>query len=207
MSPLPGEEDACMSKTRIERDSFGPIDVASGRLWGAQTQRSLEFFRISGERMPHELILALALTKKAAAAVNRDLGLLEKEPILVDGVSISPRSVFAAAAEPRFKFPGEPDLVVMRVQVQGLKSGRRREIVFEMLDRMDKKNGITAMMRTTAYPTTASALMIARGEVAFRGVAAMERAIPAEAFLREIARHQLKITVRERAIRKGAEPL
>ncbi|OGA67061.1 MAG: class II fumarate hydratase, partial [Betaproteobacteria bacterium RIFCSPLOWO2_12_FULL_65_14] len=66
-----------MSKTRIERDSFGPIDVASGRLWGAQTQRSLEFFRISGERMPHELILALALTKKAAAAVNRDLGLLE----------------------------------------------------------------------------------------------------------------------------------
>lgn len=137
----------------------------------------------------------------------RDLGLLEKEPILVDGVSISPRSVFAAAAEPRFKFPGEPDLVVMRVQVQGLKSGRRREIVFEMLDRMDKKNGITAMMRTTAYPTTASALMIARGEVAFRGVAAMERAIPAEAFLREIARHQLKITVRERAIRKGAEPL
>ncbi len=66
-----------MSKTRIERDSFGPIEVASGRLWGAQTQRSLEFFRISGERMPHELILALALTKKAAAAVNRDLGLLE----------------------------------------------------------------------------------------------------------------------------------
>ena len=66
-----------MSKTRIERDSFGPIEVESGRLWGAQTQRSLEFFRISGERMPHELILALALAKKAAAAVNRDLALLE----------------------------------------------------------------------------------------------------------------------------------
>ena len=66
-----------MSKTRIERDSFGPIDVPAERLWGAQTQRSLEFFRISGERMPHELILALALTKKAAAAVNRDLGLLD----------------------------------------------------------------------------------------------------------------------------------
>ena len=66
-----------MSETRIERDSFGPIDVPAGRLWGAQTQRSLEFFRISGERMPRDLIRALALTKRAAATVNRDLGLLE----------------------------------------------------------------------------------------------------------------------------------
>src|SRR3990172_5955267 len=77
-----------MSQTRIERDSFGPIDVPAERLWGAQTQRSLEFFRISGERMPHELILALALVKKAAAAVNRDLGLLDarKAQAIVEGV-------------------------------------------------------------------------------------------------------------------------
>ena len=66
-----------MSGHRIERDTFGEIAVAAERLWGAQTQRSLEFFRISGERMPHELIRALALTKRAAAAVNRDLRLLE----------------------------------------------------------------------------------------------------------------------------------
>jgi len=65
-----------MCATRTERDTFGPIEVDAQRLWGAQTQRSLEYFRISGETMPRELIMALALVKKAAAAVNRDLGLL-----------------------------------------------------------------------------------------------------------------------------------
>lgn len=64
---------------RIERDSMGPIDVPAEQLWGAQTQRSLEHFRISTEKMPTALIHALALTKQAAASVNRDLGLLPEE--------------------------------------------------------------------------------------------------------------------------------
>ena len=61
---------------RTEKDSFGPIEVPAGRLWGAQTQRSLEHFAISSERMPPELVAALAQVKRAAAAVNRSLGLL-----------------------------------------------------------------------------------------------------------------------------------
>ena len=63
--------------SRIERDSFGPIDVPADQLWGAQTQRSLEHFAISTERMPPELIAALASVKRAAARVNLDLGLLD----------------------------------------------------------------------------------------------------------------------------------
>ena len=62
--------------TRMEKDSFGPIAVPANRLWGAQTQRSLEHFHISSERMPVELVTALAEVKRAAAAVNRSLGLL-----------------------------------------------------------------------------------------------------------------------------------
>ena len=61
------------SATRTERDTFGPIDVPADKLWGAQTQRSLEHFRISNERMPRELILALAAVKRACVQVNRDL--------------------------------------------------------------------------------------------------------------------------------------
>ena len=64
-------------KTRTEHDTFGPVEVPAERLWGAQTQRSLENFRISGERMPLELIRALAKVKRACAAVNRDLGALD----------------------------------------------------------------------------------------------------------------------------------
>jgi fumarate hydratase class II len=68
-----------MASSRIEKDSMGPIDVPADRLWGAQTQRSLEHFRISTEKMPTALIQALALTKRAAAKVNMDLGLLPAE--------------------------------------------------------------------------------------------------------------------------------
>jgi fumarate hydratase, class II len=64
---------------RIEKDSFGPIEVPASHLWGAQTQRSLHHFHISTERMPPELVAALAQVKRAAAAVNRSLGKLDRD--------------------------------------------------------------------------------------------------------------------------------
>ena len=65
-----------MPGQRIEKDTFGEISVAADRLWGAQTERSLHHFDISTEKMPKELILALALVKRSAAVVNRGLGTL-----------------------------------------------------------------------------------------------------------------------------------
>src|SRR3954463_4458555 len=65
------------SDTRVETDTFGPIDVAADRYWGAQTQRSLQNFRIGEERMPRPLVRALAIVKRAAAEVNNQLGLLD----------------------------------------------------------------------------------------------------------------------------------
>ncbi|MBS0500229.1 MAG: class II fumarate hydratase [Burkholderiaceae bacterium] len=62
---------------RAERDSFGEIEVAAERLWGAQTQRSLQNFDIGGERQPREIIRALVLVKRAAATVNERLGKLD----------------------------------------------------------------------------------------------------------------------------------
>ena len=62
-------------QTRTERDTFGPIEVPADRLWGAQTQRSLQNFDISGERQSLEMIKALAQVKRAAAVVNHALGL------------------------------------------------------------------------------------------------------------------------------------
>jgi fumarate hydratase, class II len=85
----PTRQDAG-DKTRRETDTFGPIDVPADRYWGAQTQRSLENFRIGAERMPRPLIRALGLVKQAAARANRHLGVLE--PAIADAVE-------AAAAE------------------------------------------------------------------------------------------------------------
>ena len=75
---------------RIERDAFGPIAVPAERLWGAQTQRSLEHFDISTEYLPEELILALVHIKRAAAQVNAELGLLD---------SAKAEAIMAAAEE------------------------------------------------------------------------------------------------------------
>src|SRR3954463_12913420 len=66
-----------MSGTRTEKDSFGPIEVPADRLWGAQTERSRRFFRISRERMPLPVGHALAGGKKAAAKANAELRLLD----------------------------------------------------------------------------------------------------------------------------------
>ncbi len=68
-----------MITSRTEKDAMGAIEVPAERLWGAQTQRSLSHFHISTEKMPWALIQALALTKRAAAKVNHDLGLLSAD--------------------------------------------------------------------------------------------------------------------------------
>lgn len=68
-----------MAETRIEQDALGEVAVEASRLWGAQTQRSLENFAISHETMPREVIALLARIKKAAAEVNRELGRLPAE--------------------------------------------------------------------------------------------------------------------------------
>src|SRR6476661_11096056 len=65
--------------TRIERDTFGPIEVPSRHLWGAQTQRSLQNFDISGERQPREIIRALVQVKRSSAVVNHLMGLMPQE--------------------------------------------------------------------------------------------------------------------------------
>jgi fumarate hydratase, class II len=70
---------SALGKTRIESDAFGPLAIPAGKLWGAQTERSLRNFRIGTERMPIEIVRALGLIKRAAAEVNRDLGSLDRK--------------------------------------------------------------------------------------------------------------------------------
>ncbi len=78
--------------TRTETDSFGPIEVPADALWGAQTQRSKENFKIGGHRFPRELIRALGIVKKAAALANDELGEL-------DGLKAPEKRALLAAAD------------------------------------------------------------------------------------------------------------
>ena len=69
--------DDAKSDVRLEKDTFGEIAVPNAKLWGAQTQRSLQNFKISSEKQSPELITALAIVKRAAAEVNLDLKVLD----------------------------------------------------------------------------------------------------------------------------------
>jgi fumarate hydratase class II len=78
MAKRPVRSAASSSPTRSETDSFGPIDVAADRYWGAQTERSRRNFRIGHDRMPMPIIHALATVKLASAETNRELNLIDK---------------------------------------------------------------------------------------------------------------------------------
>jgi len=85
---------------RIERDTFGPIEVPANQLWGAQTERSLLNFAISGERQPLEIIRALARVKRAAAVVNQHLGKLD--PAKADAIVRAVDEVLAGQHDGEF---------------------------------------------------------------------------------------------------------
>ena len=88
------------NSTRTETDAFGPIEIAADNLWGAQTQRSVENFRIGGERMPLPLVHALGLIKRAAAEVNRDLGGLDAK--LADAIVAAAEGVASGKYDDQF---------------------------------------------------------------------------------------------------------
>jgi fumarate hydratase class II len=73
---------------RIEKDTMGEIQVPADKLWGAQTQRSLQNFKISGERMPIEVVYAMAYIKKAAAQANEKLGVLDAAKSAIIGEAV-----------------------------------------------------------------------------------------------------------------------
>jgi fumarate hydratase class II len=89
-----------MTKTRTETDTFGPIDVPADRYWGAQTQRSLQNFKIGGERMPAPVVHALGVVKRAAAIANVSLGQLDKK--LGDAIEAAAQEVIDGKLDEHF---------------------------------------------------------------------------------------------------------
>jgi len=89
-----------MSETRTERDTMGELQVPVDALWGAQTQRAVNNFPVSGIPMPTALIRALGLIKSAAATVNYDLGLLDKE--ISDAIIVAAGKVSAGEVDAHF---------------------------------------------------------------------------------------------------------
>lgn len=112
--------------------------------------------------------------------VLRETGLFSEDPVAVrdaDGreVRVRPRDLMAKLLFPMWTYgPGEEDLTVMRVIGEGVKNGRRVRMQWDLLDRFDRASGCTSMARTTAFPCTIIARMLASGELSKPGVIAPE---------------------------------
>jgi len=129
--------------------------------------------------------------------VMMHLGLDSREKLNVDGVRVAPRSVLKAVLDKNLSF-GEPDLVLVRITTEGKVKGRKRRLVTEIIDRQDKKTGLTAMMRCTSYPVTIIAWMACAGLIARRGVVPQELAVDPVIFKKELARRNIRLTSRWR---------
>ncbi len=131
--------------------------------------------------------------------VFRATGLFGHEPIEAGGVKVRPIDVISALMFPMWSYgPGEEDLTVMRITVEGVRGGRRARRVWDLLDCYDPETGWTSMARTTAFPCTIVARMLAAGRITTPGVLPPERLAGDEALVRDVLAEQEKRGVRYR---------
>jgi lysine 6-dehydrogenase len=121
-----------------------------------------------------------------------DLGLCSSEEILVDYAHVTPRKVFGELLTKHLP-ADEPDYVLVRLEFVGKTNGETKKLRYDIVDRQDEATGLSAMMRTTAFPASIIAQMMARGDVLMRGATPQEKAIDAEKFVAELARRNIVI--------------
>jgi lysine 6-dehydrogenase len=107
--------------------------------------------------------------------VLKDLGLFEETSVDVDGVDMSPRKLMVILLTKKLLKPGIKDIVVLKVEVSGVKNGVQKRFVYHLLDHYDRRHHITAMARTTAYPASIVAQIVLNGAVEAKGVVPPER--------------------------------
>lgn len=122
-----------------------------------------------------------------------DLGLLDTEPVQVGDVKVSPRDVFHTVVAPKIDFPEDKDLVVLRSICKGTKDGKPTTITLDIMDFHDDETGFTAMERTTAYPASIVAIMMAKGQVK-KGAVKLEEGIDGSIFVSELVKRGIKLS-------------
>ena len=121
-----------------------------------------------------------------------DLGLAASVPVDLEGTSVSPRRLLGELLVRRLP-ADEPDAVLIRLEFLGTIKGQRRLLRYDIIDHFDQQTGLSAMMRTTAFPASIVAQMMARGETTATGALPQERCIPPEAFVKELAARNIKL--------------
>jgi len=128
-----------------------------------------------------------------------DLGFAEETTINCDGKKIAPRDIFAALLEKNVPTTGE-DVVLLKVMSQGTAKGKKQSREYLLIDHYDKKNNITAMMRTTGYPVSITAQMIENGTIQSHGVFCPEEIIPPKELFNALQKRGVSLSISERSV-------
>lgn len=134
----------------------------------------------------------------AQVRLLRNLGLMSQEPLNLSAGEVKPREVLTRLLEKSLK-TDEPDAVLIRVTVNGIKRREPVESVWECIDYADQANQLSAMMRMTAFPASIVAQMIARGDITTRGVLKQEDCVPVKLFLAELSSRGINFAISEHA--------
>ena len=121
-----------------------------------------------------------------------DLGLCSSDEILHEDRKITPRKVFADLLEKHLP-ADDPDYVLVRLDFVGKNDGETKRFRYDIVDKQDEQTGMSAMMRTTAFPASIIAQMMARGDVLMRGATPQENAIDADKFVFELEKRNIRI--------------
>ena len=113
------------------------------------------------------------------------LGLMDSKEMDIEGKKIAPRKVLESLLEKNLP-PSGKDVTLLRVMVEGWKGTESRNIEYEVIDYFDDATGLTSMMRTTSFPASVTAMMMADGRITERGVLTPERCIPPDLFIEEL---------------------
>ena len=124
-----------------------------------------------------------------------EIGLASRQPITVGDQQVEPRALLKAVLDKNLSFGGL-DMVLVRVVLEGELDGENKTIVYEIIDRQDTHTGLTAMMRTTAFPAAIIASMAAGGQVDKKGCFPQELAVKSSLFLPELKKRGIHLTVK-----------
>ena len=123
-----------------------------------------------------------------------DLGLCSSDEIVADYVKVKPRKVFGELLQQHLPADG-PDYVLVRLEFVGTAGGDAKRLRYDIVDKRDEETGLSAMMRTTAFPASIIAQMMSRGNVLTRGATPQEKAIDPDKFVAELDRRNIKIFI------------
>jgi lysine 6-dehydrogenase len=122
-----------------------------------------------------------------------ELGFAEAEPLTFGTIVKTRRELFTDLLRKKLDY-NDKDVVLLRVTVSGMRSAQKVTLAYELIDYYDDNAGMTAMMRTTAFPTSVIAQMLAQGDITARGVLLPEQCVPGEALIKRLETRRIHIS-------------